>query len=286
MKTDSAVDMRAAARRRPGDRPGGRPAPARRAPRRLRSGAARTSSRSRSSASAWTRPRSATSASAPAPTRGGWPTRILEIVGAARQDAQPRDRLGRRGARHRHGGRRALRRTRREPGQRIVTLASLTLTPLRLDGGHAARPRRPAGRGARHRLRLRPLGLGAGARGPAARDRARALRRLRRRLAHPRAGADAGRDRVRARRGPRRQARAGRRARRAGRAARVVAVDVDDGGDRAASSELGLCDIGVDRRPARPARARSRRCARRARRRPTSPSWSSTPPAASRPRSC
>ena len=67
------------------------------------------------------------------------------------------------------GGRRALRRRRRRSATRIVTLASLTLTPLRLERITGLDPGLAAGRGRRHRLRLRPRALGAGARRPAAR---------------------------------------------------------------------------------------------------------------------
>ncbi len=130
-----------------------------------------------------------------------------------------------------------------QEGQRIVTLASLTLTPLRLEAVTRLDPDDPQVEVTRHRLRLRPLGLGPGPRRPAARDRARGLRRLRRRLAHA-------------------HARAGRPARSAcsvratpaswlspPRATRCTAArswrSTSTRPRSPASSELGLCDIGV-----------------------------------------
>ena len=122
-------------------------------------------------------------------------------------------------------------------GERIVTLASLTLTPLRLERS-PARPRLAQVEVAGTAYVCDRAPLGAGARRPAARDRARGLRRLRRRLAHPRAGA--------ARRArsacsapgtpaswrwpPRREAMAG---------GTLVAVDVDRGRGRAGRGGSG-----------------------------------------------
>ena len=65
----------------------------------------------------------------------------------ARQDAQPRDRLGRRPARHRHGGRRALRRRRPSVGERIVTPRLADADAAAARGGHAASTRIAPGRG-------------------------------------------------------------------------------------------------------------------------------------------
>ncbi len=116
----------------------------------------------------------------------------MEIVDVAGQDAQPRDRLGRGAAGNRDRGRRALSIAARGSGERIVTLASLTLTPLRLDAVDA--------RSIRPRPRSRSTGTAyvcdRAAWAPLPDDLPLAtalerLRRLRRRLADPRAGARA-----------------------------------------------------------------------------------------------
>ena len=71
-------------------------------------------------------------------------------------------------------------------GDRVVTLASLTLTPLRLDRVVQVRPGFGADRGRGVRLRLPAGALGADARRPAARGHGpRPLRCLRRRLRTP-----------------------------------------------------------------------------------------------------
>ena len=105
--------------------------------------------------------------------------RILEIVGPRGKMHNPETDSGGVAARHRHRGRGALRVARPRRGERIVTLASLTLTPLRLEVGDAAWIPATRRSRSRHRLRVRPLGLGPGAGRPAARDGARDLRRLR-----------------------------------------------------------------------------------------------------------
>ena len=135
--------------------PARRAAAAGRAPRRLRPGARRTSSRSRSSGSASTRPRSATSASAPTATPSGWPARILEIVAERGKMHNPETDSGGILLGHGRRGRRALRRRRPRSAPRIATLGSLTLTPLRLDEVDRLDPDSPQVEVDGHRLRLR-----------------------------------------------------------------------------------------------------------------------------------
>ena len=82
-----------------------------------------------------------------------------------RKAAQPGHRLGRDAARHRAPRRRAGPRTGASaPGDRVATLASLSLTPLALDRVRAVRPALGAGRRRGHRLRLRVGPAGAACR--------------------------------------------------------------------------------------------------------------------------
>ena len=135
---------------------------------------------------------------------------------------------------------------------------------------HRPRPRLAAGRGLGHRLRLRPRSLGAGPRRPAAADRARGLRRLHRRLAHPRPGAatrapsacSAPATRGKLAMAAAREAMDGRHGRRGRRRPR---------GGRAGPAARALRHR-RHRRPPRPPRARSRPCAAPVPPPPTSPS--------------
>ena len=168
-------------------------------------------------------------------------------------------------------------------GDRIVTLASLTLTPLRLEAVRSLDPGSPQVEvsGTAYvfeRAAWAPvpddLPLATGARD---------LRRLRRRL--PDAGSGASRRHgVRAGRRACRQAGARRRARRGGGR---------DAGRRRRRRGRDRARLGArplrhrrDRRPARPARRPRRGARRRRAARPTSRWWWSTPQVASRPRSC
>ena len=142
--------------------------------------------------------------------------RIVEIVAARGKMHNPETDSGGVLLGHRRRGRRAATLDRPRSASAIVTLASLTLTPLRLDEVTDLDPASPQVEVDGHRLRLRARRLGAAARRPAARGRARGLRRLRRRVAHARPGPGDGTV-LRARRRPRGQARAGRRPRRVAR---------------------------------------------------------------------
>ena len=142
--------------------------------------------------------------------------RILEIVARAGQDAQPRDRLRRDPAGL--GDARSASATPPPPrsGERVATLGSLTLTPLRLEAVTALDPDSPQVEVARHRLRVRARRLGADPRRPAARRPRSSCSTS----APPRSQVAElvpdGRQRLRARRRARRQARAGGRPRRRG----------------------------------------------------------------------
>ena len=284
MKADPSERDRAAARRRPGPR-------ARRARCRSRPSAstprarcARSSSRSRSSGSASTRPRIARSASAAAATPTRMAERIIEIVAARGKMHNPETDSGGILLGTVDRGRRAARRAAAGSARGSSTLGSLTLTPLRLDAVDRLDPDSPQVEVAGtayvfDRAAWAPLPDDL----PLS-DRARALRRLRGRLADARRCRRPGAPSACSAPGTPASWRWPPRATRSDDGT-VVAVDVDPAAvERVA--ELGLCDIGGQRRPARPARRRSRRCAPPARRRPTSRSWSSTRPAASRPRSC
>ena len=128
-------------------------------------------------------------------------------------------------------------------GSRIVTLASLTLTPLRLDAVTRLDPGSAQidVTGTAYVNDRAPWG--AGPRRPPARGRDRDLRRLRRRLAHPRPRAARG-HRLRPRRRPRRQAGDGRGARRARRRAGGRRRR-RRGRARARVRDAGLCDVAV-----------------------------------------
>ena len=78
---------------------------------------------------------------------------VLEIIGDARQDAEPGHRLRRHADRHGRRGRSASRRWGCRPGDRVATLVSLTLTPLAITDGLAGWDgRRRAGAGDGHAI--------------------------------------------------------------------------------------------------------------------------------------
>ena len=155
------------------------------------------------------------------------------------------------------------------------TLGSLTLTPLRLEAVTGLDPDSPQVEVAGTAYVFERAAWAPRAGRPAARDGARGLRRLRRRLAdcatwcraRARCACSAPGTRASSRSPPRASG---------WTAGPLVAVDVDaEAIERVA--ELGLCDVGVDRRPARPARRARRGAGRRGAARPTSRSSSSTP---------